>query len=775
MASSSSSSSSQSRNYDVFLSFRGEDTRYNFVKNLHSALLQRRIYTYKDAIRNYNGDDIGPSFSKAIEESRIAVIVFSKNYAESSFCLDELTHIMKCKLELGQTVIPIFYGVDPSDVRRQKGEFGQGFAKHQKTSRAKPWRRALIDASMLSRFELQNVASGHEAMVIKNVVDSISESLLSMNSYVGMETRLQDFKSHIEIGSGGVRMVWIWGVGGSGKTTLASCVFKEISPHFENHCFVDNIREESNKINGLQNLQKIVLATLLETQTRVEVKSVEEGKSMIQNSLCRKNVLIVLDDVDNHEQLEALAGSHKWFGGGSRIIITTRNEQLLRNHKVDEISRVSLLSNDEALQLFNRHAYPGYLSYDEDLSRRAVSYTGGLPLALKVLGSFLNKKFGYEWMSTFDRLGDNSEIGILEILKMSYDGLEPVEKELFLDIACFFRGKSKDSAMQMLDACGFHPAVGVTVLTDMALITIKGDKFDMHDLVQEMGHNIVQSEDPNNPNKRSRVWRTEEIEEFSHAEAIMNYDKIEAIQVSSNSPDVPKLVSNMKRLRFLDVHDYSCDHHLSHKDIEGPHFLSNESRCISWVNHPESPLPDNFQPEMLVLLKLHQSLQEKIWKSYKFMPSLKVLDLHGSNNLIRTPDFAGLPNLETLELSDCTSLIEIHPSIECHPKLVCLNLDGCCKLQVFPTFDRMKMLETLILCHCPQLLNLPEIQQHVACLKYLYLDESGIEVLPSSVGKYCTNLSFISLFGCKNFKRIECNFTLFKKKCVISGGGPLKS
>nr|XP_043617641.1 TMV resistance protein N-like isoform X2 [Erigeron canadensis] len=599
----------------------------------------------------------------------------------------------------------------------------------------------------------------------------VSEKLLSLISYVGMETRLQDLKSRIEIGSGGVRMVGIYGAGGSGKTALVTSLYKELAPRFANHCFIDNISEESNKINGLQNLQQRVLTTVMKKSE--EFKSVEEGKIAIESTLCHKSVLIILDDVDDREQLDALAGSHKWFGGDSRIIITTRKEDLIGNDKVDEAYSVSLLSFDEATLLFNRHAKQEdrKLENYEVLSPSVVPFAAGLPLAIIVLGSFLYDKDKKGWMSTLARLGDIPENEILEMLKISYDGLEPLEKELFLDMACFFRGKSKDSAMQMLDACGFQPEDGLKVLINRALITIKGDKLDMHDLVQEMGQSIVQGEDPTHPNKRSRAWLTKEIEDIYHADATTNYDNIEAIQLSSSSSHVSKLVSNMKRLRFLHVlEDQPYVYNMSHKDAEGPNFLSNELRCINWFKYPTSPLPDNFQPRMLVVLKLHQSLQEELWKNIKEMPMLKVLDLNGSTNLVRTPDFNGLPNLETLVLSGCISLIEIHPSIECHERLVFLNLDGCCKLQKFPIFDKMKRLETLLLSHCPQLVNLPEIQQPMKSLKYLYLDESGIEVLPSSIGKFCTNLTYINLIGCKNLKTIECNFTLFKQKCGISGG-----
>ncbi|KAM7480968.1 hypothetical protein LguiB_005551 [Lonicera macranthoides] len=165
-AASSSSSSAEDRHiheckYDVFLSFRGKDIRKTFIDHLYSALVRHGIYTFKDDERLETGESIPPALLKAIEESSFAVVVFSKNYASSRWCLDELVKIMECssKSPKGQTVIPIFYDVKPSDVRKQKGHFGQMFRKHN-SNRVKIWRKTLRDAANLSGLELDRIADG---------------------------------------------------------------------------------------------------------------------------------------------------------------------------------------------------------------------------------------------------------------------------------------------------------------------------------------------------------------------------------------------------------------------------------------------------------------------------------------------------------------------------------------------------------------------------------------------------------------------------------------
>ncbi|GJT67714.1 Toll/interleukin-1 receptor domain-containing protein [Tanacetum coccineum] len=492
-SSSSSSSSSVSYVYDVFLSFRGEDTRKTFVDHLYTALEQRHIRTYKDDITLPRGESVGPALLKAIQESRHAVIIFSKNYADSSWCLDELVHIMKCRAENGLIVMPVFYDVDPSDVRKQKGDFGKAFSKQEMknvnkswrklfakqevedTTKVESWKKALVDASNISD-GTKNVCKRHESMVIKKIVDTIFGGLFPLNSdidegLVGMRARLQDLISQLKIGSGGVRMVGIWGLGGGGKTTLATSVYMEIMHQFKSHCIIENIREESRK-SGLKKLQGDILSALY--KTKMEVYSVAEGKRKIKSMLCHSNVLVILDDVDDLDQLEALAGSPNWFGDGSRIIITTRDEHLLRKHKVDHVSPVRLLSHDEAIWLFNSHAY-NEEKHIKDYEKLSLQWSLMLmaPLALKVL-----------------------------------------------------EGKSKASNGDIRSLC-------------------------------KMGHYIVRGKHPNNPEKHSRVWKHAEVSNMCFGDATVENDQIEAIELGDfiNSQDI-MFISKMKKLRWLRLIGY---------------------------------------------------------------------------------------------------------------------------------------------------------------------------------------------------------------------------
>ena len=143
--------------YDVFLSFRGEDTRDGLTSHLNKGLVQKKIRTFMDEELE-KGDEISPNLLEAIEESKISVVVFSRNYASSKWCLDELVKIMDCKkTNKHHLVVPVFYRIDPSELRNQTGSFADAFVKHFKrnTQKVETWRTALTEAANISGWDSQ--------------------------------------------------------------------------------------------------------------------------------------------------------------------------------------------------------------------------------------------------------------------------------------------------------------------------------------------------------------------------------------------------------------------------------------------------------------------------------------------------------------------------------------------------------------------------------------------------------------------------------------------
>jgi len=147
--------------HDVFLSFRGKDTRNNFTSHLYSNLAQRGIDVYMDDRELERGKTIEPALWKAIEESRFSVIIFSRDYASSPWCLDELVKIVQCMKEMGQTVLPVFYDVDPSEVTERKRKYEEAFGEHEQNfkenlEKVRNWKDCLSTVANLSGWDVRN-------------------------------------------------------------------------------------------------------------------------------------------------------------------------------------------------------------------------------------------------------------------------------------------------------------------------------------------------------------------------------------------------------------------------------------------------------------------------------------------------------------------------------------------------------------------------------------------------------------------------------------------
>ncbi|EEF37479.1 ATP binding protein, putative [Ricinus communis] len=641
--------------YDVFLSFRGEDTRKNFTDHLYNALLQAGIHAFRDDKHLSRGNHISSELLKAIQESKVSIVVFSKGYASSRWCLDELVKIMQCKNTAGQIVVPIFYDVSPSDVRKQTGSFAEALQRHEQFSereKVNDWRNALLEAANLSGWDLQNVANGHESKNIRKVVEDVlsklSRNCLNVAKHpVGIDSRIKDVIVLLSVGTKDVRMIGIHGMGGIGKTTIAKAVFNQLCDGFEVRCFLSNVKEISEQPNGLIQLQEQLLRAVLKPKS-LQIGSVDRGINMIRERFRHKRLLVVIDDLDHMKQFNALMGDRTWFGLGSRLIITSRDEHLLAQLEVDEKYQVKELDHNESLELFSWHAFRKTHPVGDyvELSNGVVDYGGGLPLALEVLGSYLCKRSIPEWTSALRKLKRIPHHQIQRKLRLSFDTLDDDKvKDIFLDIACFFIGTDRDYAVKILDGCGFFPEIGISVLIQRSLVTVDSkNKLSMHDLLRDMGREIVRELSPNQPGKRSRLWFQEDV-----LDVLSNQKGTEAVEglvldVESSRDAVLSTESfaNMRYLRLLKinkVHLTGCYEH-----------LSKELRWLCWHSCPLKFLPHNFQLDNLVILDMQYSNIKEVWKEIRVLNKLQILNLSHSEYLAKTPNFTCLTSLERLEL-----------------------------------------------------------------------------------------------------------------------------
>ncbi|KAH9773593.1 ADP-ribosyl cyclase/cyclic ADP-ribose hydrolase [Citrus sinensis] len=669
--------------WDVFLSFRGEDTRDTITRNLYNSLHEHGVRVFKDDYGLARGEEIAPSLIDAIYDSAASIIILSPNYGSSRWCLEELAKIC----ELNRLILPVFYKVDPSDVRRQQGPFKQDFERHQDRfgeDTVSQWRKAMMKVGGISGWVFNN--SEEEQLVqllVKRVLAELSNTPMKVAAYtVGLDFRIKEVIRLLDVKSSDVLVLGLFGLGGIGKTTLAKAVYNKLVDQFEHRSFISNVRETSGQNDGLVSLQNKLIFDLSSGNKVPTENVVTANIAEIKNVVHERKVFVVLDDVDDPSQLNALCGDQEWFSEGSRIIITTRDRGALPEHYVNQLYEVQKLDSTGALQLFSYHALGRENPTDKffKISEQIVSLTGGLPLALEVFGAFLfDKRRITEWEDALEKLRKIRPNNLQEVLKISFDGLDQQDKCIFLDIACLFvkMGMNKEDAIDILKGCGFRAEIAIVVLLKKSLIKItEDDTLWMHDQLRDMGRQIVQQESLLDPGNRSRLWDRDEI--------------MTMLKLRKGTRSIQGIVLDFKKE------------------------MVKESNA-------ETSSRDNLQRRFFVVV-------------CKVAKNLMVLNLRGCWNLASIPDLSEHQKLEKLVLERCCRLTKIHESVGNLSSLLHLNLRDCRNLIELPSdVSGLKHLENLILSDCSKLKELPEDICSMRSLKELLVDGTAIEKLPQSI------------------------------------------
>ncbi|CAL1363650.1 unnamed protein product [Linum trigynum] len=689
--------------YDAFISFRGADVRNSFLSHLYYHLHNlQKLAVYKDDVDLERGEQISPSLLLAIQRSDVYIVVLSPKYTDSPWCLEELEEILRCMKLHGRRVIPVFYGVDPSEVENQKLPSATAW-------RIRSWRAALSEVANLSGFDSQVIRPETKLIeeIVKAVFQAIHYSCSQMVKFpaysasrglVGVERQIEQLQALLCSDGRSNWTIGLWGMGGIGKTALAKAFFDLFSCRFEASYFFSNFTDTISGGPSLQpfgNLQNHLFSKLLgDGNGRAGGGAVSYG--MAVHRLSRMKSLVVIDDVGNDvgeigPLKDMLNGQYcNLFGPGSVIIMTGRNKQLLKN-VCDHVYEVKGLDCEEASELFCLHAFRGESAQIEylDMVERAIRYVDGNPLAITILGAHLFGRDLQFWDRELGALEDNPNSVVQNVLRRSYDGLSRVEKDIFLDLACFFPYWRHLKLVYIEEIMGLECGRVnlITNLVDKSLISINVDEgyIEMNSLLQDLGRYIVDEEWQ--IEKRSRLWRSQDLYYlFRENKGTESTEGILLLDNQGYKEHIlllqPDTFTRMKRLRFLIISNQASSLVLP-KD--GLNCLPNTLRILDWYSLTSKCLPSQFSAENLITLNMTNSQIEQLWEGDELdadLGNLKFLNLHGSESLRKLPDLSTAKKLKEIDLPFCTSLVELPSSILYLPKLESLNLWGCSSLKL---------------------------------------------------------------------------------------------
>lgn len=449
--------------YHVFINHRGCDVKLSLASLIYHRLIEFGLRVFLDKNELLIGDTLDPVIRGAISSASVHIAIFSENYAASSWCLDELSWILKSS-DPKPTIITVFCDVEPSNLRHfEEGPYAEAFKKHEgihAMTVVNEWKAALIEASTITGETFKKDTSDQGEFlkkIVNRVLEVVKWDQLEVAKHpVGLDQALAEFESKIDIKERATKVVVIAGLAGAGKSSLAKHLFNSKRSDFSRSCYLSNVRGKDLTV-----LQRQLLIDLLGNNMNISNTDVVE--MILRYRVRWLKILIVLDDVDDGRKLESLLDMDA-VGPGSLILITCRDKNILENSSAKPLFYdVKPLPAKHAQELFCRHAFSQSDPVEEykALLEKFLKICEGLPLCLKVFGKGLadNPDITY-WTGQLANYRQGLPLpqadSVINTLKVSYSAMDDEEKDFFLDIGCFFLGEDTELAVRVLEGLGYH-------------------------------------------------------------------------------------------------------------------------------------------------------------------------------------------------------------------------------------------------------------------------------------------------------------------------------
>nr|XP_011461877.1 PREDICTED: probable disease resistance protein At4g27220 isoform X2 [Fragaria vesca subsp. vesca] len=628
-------------NYDVFLSFSGLDTRKGITSELYERLhKQRGIITFMDDRDLEPGDPISRTLLKAIEASRFAIVVLSPNYASSTWCLEELAKICECMKDQNR-ILPLFYKVEPSDVRHRKGSFGEAFDKHKSCGRhtseqLEQWSLALNKVASFTGWHTKNYKTDRE--LVEEIVDSVCNRIRPFEIDLTLATGdFEVFEATNEamgevmkvLQDDDVGAVVVYGMGGVGKTTLVKYVGADARQSGIFHYAIMAVVSQSPDIEKIQGTLADMLGVKLEGET-------EFGRAvrLKREIMRREKILIMLDDVWQRIELSniGIPSYEELQKFGSKVLFTTRKLNVCHAMSCQEkIITLNVLSEKDSWTLFLRNAGTIESTAFEEVARRVAKECKGLPIALIAVARALKGEEDLkEWEKASQQLEksqyanpnhEEDDKNAFKCIRLSYDFLKNKDHKSCFLLCCMF---PEDHEIKIEDL--FRYAMGKRLFPEAETMEVA----------------------------RGRLV------------TVVKYLKGSSLLLDSKKKGCVKM-HDVIRDTALQIAESEDGHQFFVKagcGLKGwpPHGLQEYCIAISLMNNKICKLPEDelvFPNLHILLLNGNAELSEIPEKLIQNLKELRVLDLSNTSISVLPESFSVLTNLQVLNLDDCDKLIDI--------------------------------------------------------------------------------------------------------------------